>query len=133
MPNRTYALEWLSHAGRNLETAQLLFSESHYTDIIGIEIQQTVEKIFKSVFAYHGMSIPRTHSLPLLFNQVSTFIELEDFDFDSLVIISDYYEIDRYPGPKYEMPPRSELEKFLPMVEKLYHKVFEMVSGDTSS
>jgi hypothetical protein len=66
-------------------------------------------------------------------NRYGTLIDLEDFDFDSLVIISDYYEIDRYPGPKYEMPPRSELEKFLPMVEKWYHKVFEMVSGDTSS
>jgi len=36
MPNTTYALEWLSHANRNLETARLLLRENHYTDSIAI-------------------------------------------------------------------------------------------------
>jgi hypothetical protein len=39
MPNKLYAIEWLGLAGKNLETADLLFKENHYTDVIGIEIQ----------------------------------------------------------------------------------------------
>jgi HEPN domain-containing protein len=36
MPNRTYALEWLNLAKRNLDTARLLIRENHYTDSIAI-------------------------------------------------------------------------------------------------
>jgi len=31
MPNQTYALEWLNHANRNLQTARLLIRENHFT------------------------------------------------------------------------------------------------------
>ena len=130
MLNRSYALEWLSLAKKNLETARLLFREDHYTDIIGIEMQQTVEKVFKSIFALNGMSIPKTHSLPLLYNKISDIIDLEEFEFDNLIVISDYYETDRYPGPKYEIPPKYEIEYFLPLVERWYQQVFEMVSNN---
>jgi hypothetical protein len=40
MPNKTYALEWLLHARRNMETARLLLKENHFTDSIAIEIHQ---------------------------------------------------------------------------------------------
>jgi HEPN domain-containing protein len=49
MPNRSYALEWLEMARRNLETAQLLFDVNHYTDVIAVDIQQTIEKTFKAL------------------------------------------------------------------------------------
>jgi HEPN domain-containing protein len=63
MPNKTYAFEWIELANKNLETARLLLRENHFTDSIAIEIQQTLEKVFKSVMAYHNRSIPRTHNL----------------------------------------------------------------------
>ena len=128
MPNRSYAMEWLLLAKRNLETAELLFREDHYTDIIGVELQQTVEKAFKSVFAYYGISIPKTHSLPLLYNQISTKISLDDFSLDDIIIISDYYETDRYPGFRYEIPPHTEIEHFLIQVEKWYQQIYELVN-----
>jgi HEPN domain-containing protein len=40
MPNKTYANEWLNMAKKNLETAELLFREQHYTDIIALEIHK---------------------------------------------------------------------------------------------
>ncbi len=49
MPNRSYALEWLEMARRNLETAQLLFDVNLYTDVIAVDIQQTIEKTFKAL------------------------------------------------------------------------------------
>jgi HEPN domain-containing protein len=67
MPNRTYALEWINFAGRNLETAKLLFKEQHYTDIIAIEIHQTIEKTFKTILAYNGIKLPRSHNLTELY------------------------------------------------------------------
>ena len=70
MPNRTYAIEWYELAYRNLETARVLIRERHFTDSIALEIHQALEKSFKAIFAYHGISIPRTHALPLLFSFV---------------------------------------------------------------
>ena len=76
MPNQTYALEWLEIAGRNLETADLLLSQDHYTDIIALEIQQTIEKSFKAVLAFHGVKIPKTHDLMHLFELCNKHIEI---------------------------------------------------------
>ena len=41
MPNKTYALEWMNLAYKNLETARLLINEKHFTDSIAIEIHQS--------------------------------------------------------------------------------------------
>lgn len=123
MPNKTYALEWLELANRNLETARLLLRENHFTDSIAIEIQQTIEKTFKAIYAFYGVSIPKTHALPVLYNFVSEKISLEDLDIDDLITISDYYETDRYPGPRYIMPTRNEVEHFFLLTEKLSKQI----------
>lgn len=127
MPNQTYALEWLSLANRNLQTARLLIREKHYTDIIALEIQQTIEKTFKSVYAYYGVSIPKTHSLTLLFSFVNEKIKLEDIDIEVIIIVSDYYETDRYPGPRYTIPSRDEVEQFFLYTERLFRKIEEHI------
>lgn len=123
MPNKTYALEWVHLANRNLETARLLLRENHFTDSIAIELQQTIEKTFKAIYAYHGVSIPRTHALPVLYNFVSTKITFEEFDIDDIITISDYYETDRYPGPRYIMPSRKEVETFFVLAERLFQEI----------
>jgi len=51
MPNKKLANEWLGFAGKSLETAKLLNEHNHYTDVIAVEIQQSVEKAFKAVYA----------------------------------------------------------------------------------
>ena len=84
MPNRTYALEWLFLANRNLETANLLFSENHYTDIIAIEIHHTVEKTIKAILAFNGLQIPRIHSLPELFELCNSYLNLNDISIENL-------------------------------------------------
>lgn len=127
MPNQTYALEWLNLAKRNLDTARLLIRENHYTDSIAIEIQQTIEKSFKSVYAYYGINIPRTHALTILFNFVAGKIQLDVTDIEVIITISDYYETDRYPGPRYVVPSREEVETFFIVAEQLYSKIEEHI------
>jgi HEPN domain-containing protein len=127
MPNQTYALEWLNLSKRNLDTARLLLREHHYTDSIALEIQQTIEKSFKAVYAFYGINIPRTHSLTLLFNFVSEKIPLDITDIEVIIIISDYYETDRYPGPRYVIPSREEVEYFFLFAEQLFRKIEEFI------
>ena len=123
MPNHTYALEWLLFAQKNMETARILIREQHYTDSIAIEIQQTIEKTLKAVYAYLGNPIPKTHTLMILFNFAKDKINLDDIDPDHILAISDYYETDRYPGPRYSLPDRTEVELYFKVAEKLFESI----------
>lgn len=87
MSNKTFAREWLVLAKKNLETARLLIRENHFTDIIAIEIQQTLEKSFKAIFAFHSEKIPRTHSLEVLYNSVQKNVELKDITIDDIITL----------------------------------------------
>jgi HEPN domain-containing protein len=119
MSNKSYALEWFTIARRNLETAQLLQKVNHYTDVTAIDIHQALEKGLKAIYAFNGISIPRTHSLPLLFEYASKWIDLTDIPIEKIIEISDYYESDRYPGPKYFMPAFDEISIHLILAAKL--------------
>lgn len=120
MPNYQYASEWLNFARKHLETAKLLLRENHYTDIIAIELHQTIEKSFKAVLAFNTVRIIRSHNLLELHKMCSKFIDISVADTDSLVEINDYYEAERYPGPKYALPEVVEIEKNLAICNQLY-------------
>ncbi|MBA7542517.1 hypothetical protein ES705_34840 [subsurface metagenome] len=123
MHNRKYAIEWIDFARRNLDTAKLLFQENHYTDIIAIEIHQTIEKSFKAVLAYNGIKLPRTHNLTELYKYCGEYFDFTDLDIDDLIEINDYYEDERYPGPKYSMPTKEEISKNLEIAEYMVKSV----------
>ena len=111
MRNPKLANEWLEFAEKNLETAQLLNNENHYTDVIAIDIQQAVEKALKAIYVFNGEKIPRTHALEILYSYASDWIDFEGVEIKDLIKISDYYQTERYPGPKYFMPERTEISE----------------------
>ena len=123
MPNKKIAYEWLSFAEKNLETAILLNRAKHYTDVIAIDLQQAAEKTLKAVYAFYGEKIPRTHSLEILYNYAANWVDLEDINKLDLIILSDYYQTERYPGPRYFMPERDEIEKSIELVKRILDKI----------
>ncbi len=127
MPNQILSLEWYDFARKNLETAKLLYRENHYTDVISIDIQQAVEKALKAVYAFNNDKIPRIHAIDVLFNYASKYINFEDFDLKSLFIISDYYQSERYPGPKYSMPERDEIIKSIDLAQRILVQVYNYI------
>jgi len=130
MPNQTYALEWLDLAVRNLKTALLLYQQNHFTDIIAIEIHQSMEKTFKAVLAYQGIRIPKTHDLLILSELCREELDLPEPLIDDLLVINDYYESQRYPGPRYSLPDKAEIEKSLSVAQKLYEKVITYITSN---
>ena len=128
MPNKTYALEWISFSKKNLDTANLLFNVNHYEDIIGIEIQQTLEKLLKAVAANENIKIPKEHDLiKLYFTVEHSFIKLEEEDLVLLRIATDYYKEDRYPNPNYSLPSRDEIKNILDFTENLFYEICTML------
>jgi HEPN domain-containing protein len=121
MSNKSYAYEWLLFSLKNLNTAKLLYDVNHYEDIIGIEIQQALEKALKSLLAYENKKIPKSHKLVELLVYVD--LELNDNEKFLLEIATDYYKVDRYPNPNYSLPSRVEIKEVLNFTEKLFDKI----------
>ncbi len=51
-------LEWFARGDRDLETAQLLYDEHGYSDVIAYHIQQVVEKYLKGFLILQGHHPP---------------------------------------------------------------------------
>ncbi len=123
MPNKKLASEWFEFAVRDIETAILLNRENHYTDVIAVDIQQAIEKAMKAIYAFNGEKIPRTHSLDVLFNYVSGYIDWKDVEIKDLIMVNDYYQTERYPGPKYFMPDRDEIKLAIQVAKTILDQV----------
>ncbi len=131
MPNKTYALEWLEYSKRNIQAAEILFRENHYTDVIAVELHQGVEKALKSQLALQGIKIPKTHDLLVLVDLISESIDFDTKWNDDLLVINDYYQTERYPGPRYEMPDRNEIEHSLMVAAEIHSYVNDIISLDS--
>jgi len=130
MANKTYAKEWLTFSKKNLDTAKLLFEASHYEDIIGVEIQQSLEKLLKSIMANENIKIPKEHDLVKLYFMIDAFMDIKDDEVILLKIATNYYKEDRYPNPNYSLPSRDEIKRVLDFAEKLFDDVCGILDID---
>ncbi|NOQ29650.1 MAG: HEPN domain-containing protein [Helicobacteraceae bacterium] len=128
MANLPYAKEWLTFSQKNLDTAILLFNANHHTDIIGIELQQTLEKLLKSIMANQNIRIPKEHDLVKLYFIVEKYIEINEDEIILLKIATNYYKEDRYPNPNYSLPPKKEIKQVLDFSVELFDKVCTTLS-----
>jgi len=53
MPNKQYAKEWIEIALHHLESAKTLLDADHFTDIIGLELHQAIEKICRKTIQFN--------------------------------------------------------------------------------
>lgn len=127
MANKTYAKEWMVFAYKNLATAKLLFRENHYEDIIGVELQQSLEKFIKALMANMNIKIPKDHDLVKLYFMIEDLIKLNEAEIVLLRIATNYYKDDRYPNPNYDLPAREEIMEVMHFVEMFFERVCEKV------
>lgn len=130
MPNKELAKEWLLLAFKHLKTAEYLYEANHYEDIIGIELQQNIEKALKSSLAYHNIRIPKSHDLIEIFAMVKDFISFEEHEIDLLDKATDYYIENRYPSPRYSLPSREEIKEVLEFTRLAFNKICKFVDID---
>ena len=91
------ASEWFERGKHDIDTAQLLFDEQGYPDIIGYHIQQAIEKYLKGFLVLHEKKPPKIHDLEILLNLASK-IDDSLYSFISLCDkATRYYIVDRYP------------------------------------
>ena len=120
--NKTASLEWVTIAFHDLKSAQILYQVEHYTDSIGSDLQQSIEKLLKSLLASKNAKIPKTHDLYEIFDLIDT-INLTEYELELLDTATLYLKEDRYPNPNYTLPSREEIKEILDFTEELFENV----------
>ena len=123
-------MEWLRIAFHDLQSAKILFSANHFTDSIGNDLQQSLEKILKSIPAYNSEKIKKSHDLVELYESMSSQLKLSDEDVKYLDLATDYFKEDRYPNPYYSLPPRDEIKEVLDFTDTLFDEVCTILNID---
>lgn len=120
------AKAWLCFAQRNLELAKLLTKEGYYEDVIGFELQQSIEKSFKAILVNYHKPVIDTHDLNVLREAVSAKYLIEDYMIVELLeIATGYYLNARYPNSDYSVPESKTLFE----IEELAHLLFEGIAN----
>ena len=70
---RAITREWLDRAGEDLNSAELLLTQSELSNMVAFHAQQTVEKALKAILEESGITLVRTHSLTRLYSLVETY------------------------------------------------------------
>lgn len=130
MGNTSSAREWLAKAYHDLSSARILYAAHHYTDTIGIDLQQAIEKSLKTFLAYGNKSIKKTHNLIETYELVSDYIQLNDSQVRLLGIATTYYIQDRYPASSSELPSREQIKDVLDFAEDLFETVCRSLDID---
>jgi HEPN domain-containing protein len=123
-PSREAAAEWFERGDRDLDTAQLLYDEHGYSDVIAYHVQQAVEKYLKGYLVFKGQRPPRIHELDTLLNLVSkTDPDLYSPYIDLCEKATRYYIEERYPpGPSADYT-REEMQADLYMARQLVRAI----------
>lgn len=123
MPNKTSSMEWLRIAFHDLQSASILYAANHFTDSIGNDLQQAIEKILKSIPAYNNEKIKKSHDLVEIYESLNSPLKLSDDEVKYLELATDYFKEDRYPNPYYCLPQREEIKEVLDFTNDLFYKV----------
>ena len=130
--NKSAAKEWLTIAFHDLQSAKILYEARHYTDSIGNDLQQSIEKIPKAILAVENKKIPKSHDLLEVYENIKDKISFEDVEILILAKATEYHKEDRYPNPNYSLPPREEIKEVLEFTDKLFDRVCNILDIDQS-
>lgn len=123
MPNKISSIEWLKIAYHDLLSATILYNANHFTDSIGNDLQQSIEKMLKSIPAYNNEQIKKSHDLLEIYKSMKDKLPLSEEELGYLELATDYFKEVRYPNPCYELPPREEIKQVLDFANSLFQRV----------
>jgi len=129
MPNKLLANDWLESGKKHLGAAEILFKNGHYTDIVGIELQHSIERVLKALLAFNNLPIARTHDLTILLEAVKDEIEFDNDIWEQCEIATDYFVDNRYPvrGSNF-LPSDKEIKKVIETANFIYKSVNEYIN-----
>jgi len=89
--------EWFEFGDEDFLSAKLLFNSRGPSSIIGMLVQQAVEKYLKGYLIGHGWELIKTHNIEFLLGQAARFDARFEAFFDFGKAATALYAEDRYP------------------------------------
>jgi HEPN domain-containing protein len=129
MQNRILANDWLEDGKKHLDVACTMQKDSYYNDIVGLELQQAIERVFKSVLAFNNKKITRTHDLAVLLEEIKPYLYFNIEVLHICQIATDYYIDKRYPGGGINFIPKDDEIKLVTLTaENIYNTINEYIN-----
>lgn len=123
MPKRTpdrVASEWTERARHDWETARLLAGlEEFHPDVVGVLIQQALEKFLKGYLISKGWELEKTHDLERLCKIAERYDKEIHKYVDLCIEVGDFYITGRYPPIIGEELSREDVIEALGSVSEL--------------
>lgn len=128
MPDRSkIAKEWFDRAEHDINGAEILFENDHYTDTIAVLIHQAVEKYLKVFLLFNGWRLEKIHDLEKLVTKTMAFAPDFEIYLDFARETTAYYVEERYPpGPAVDYP-RKEIKEALNIAKEMINRIKEAV------
>jgi len=114
---------WLESSYTDLRSIKRLIDDDFLTNIVAFHAQQSVEKSFKALLAFHGKPVPKQHSTLTLYGLVYEFIDIF-INEELLSAFDDLYIDSRYPGNfglmPYGKPTLKDAQEFYEFASDIY-------------
>ncbi len=117
---------WLESASGDLKNINYIINDADLTHIVAFHAQQSVEKSFKALLAFHEQSVPKQHSTLTLYGLVYEYIDIFVNE-EILSAFDDLYIDSRYPGNfgllPYGKPTIEDAKEFYELAEDIYQYI----------
>jgi len=114
---------WLDSAYTDLRSIEHLIDDDFLTNVVAFHAQQSVEKSFKALLAFHGEPVPKQHSTLTLYGLVQEFIDIF-INEELLSAFDDLYIDSHYPGNfglmPYGKPTLEDAQEFYALANDIY-------------
>ncbi len=100
--NKIKALEWYKKAGHDIEAVKILIEKGGPPDVVGVLLQQGVEKYLKGYLISKGWKLRKIHDLKVLLDEATKHDPLFSQYYDLLDILTQYYFEEKYPFGEIE-------------------------------
>ena len=125
--------EWLERASHDWETAQQLVDHGEFhPDVVGMLIQQAMEKFLKGYLISRGWELERIHDLERLCKIASKYNENCTGYVDLCIEIGDFYITGRYPPIVGEELTRKDVEDALKSATEPIDFILKQMQWDST-
>lgn len=122
--NKLRAKEWFKKAEHDLDALRDVLKGSAHPDVVGVLLQQCLEKYLKGYLIGKGWKLVKTHDLKQLLDEaVKHNPQFNDY-YDLLDVLTEYYFEERYPLGESEVTIEEikdnlkESEKLIKLIKK---------------
>lgn len=128
--NLKLAKVWLKRARSSLVQSEIGINNPNIMlEDLCFNAQQATEKSLKSLFAFEGIEIPKTHSIGFIIKKLKEIGYILPENLLEAALLTEYSVKTRYPG-EYEEISKEDYKEAVDLAKKVYKYVSEILPAE---